>query len=631
MSSGFSLLTWNVNSVRARLDNVLEYIDEHEPDVVCLQETKVDNSLFPRVPFMEYGYECTLHGTKGYAGVATLTKQKPGEVIEGFAEGERDKACRILNVKVGDTRIYNLYVPNGTSLDSENFPYKLEWYRRLRDELDARHSVDEQILLCGDFNVAPDARDVWDVEAMKGGTHFTAEEHEVLENLKGFGLHDCFRKFEDGAGHFTWYDYRNASFERGHGLRIDHVYVTPPLYERCERVVHDVEPRKQERASDHLPVRAYFKGALLALLVPTLLALALPACTTARYRYDRIGKKKAKDGEVELKTLEDLIADGRDRTGMAPGEALGIDRDVVDYDFANDKDEYTLGPNDVLNIFVMDHPEMSSQRVNIGEISGTTIAKDGHIYMPVIGKVNASGMSLVEFRDQLIGEASKYIVDPQVSVEILTYESKKFFVLGEVTRPGAFPVDGSTTLLEGLGLAGGVKPTGNLEAAYVARDGQLMPINLADVLLRGDVSRNVFMHHGDVVYVPDTSDQKVFVLGEVETPTAVPIARNRITLAEALAMAGGPTRAESRKEIAVLRGGFAKPVVYTMDMEEALLYDEQILLQPGDRVVVAPTGLATSSRYMRQILPFLQGAQAVGIAAQGAGNVTNSVAATQNN
>ncbi len=630
MSSSFSLLTWNVNSVRARLNNVLEYIDEHEPDVVCLQETKVENSLFPRVPFMEYGYECTLHGSKGYAGVATLTKQKPDDVICGFAEGERDQACRILNVKVGDTRIYNLYVPNGTGLDSENFPYKLDWYRRLRAELDARHDAGENIVLCGDFNVAPDERDVWDVEAMQGGTHFTDEEHEVLEGLKAFGLRDCFRKFEDGPGHFTWYDYRNASFERGHGLRIDLVLATDPLYERCEAVVHDVEPRKQDKASDHLPVRARFSGALLALLVPTLLGLTLPACSTARYRYDRIGKQKAEDGDVELKTLEDLIADSQGRESMAPGEALGIDRDVVDYDFDDQKDEYTLGPNDVLNIFVMDHPEMSSQRVNIGEISGTTIAKDGFIYMPVIGKVPAAGMSLVEFRETLIQEAAKYIVDPQVSVEILNYASKKFFVLGEVTKPGAFPVDGSTTLLEGLGLAGGVKPTGNLEAAYVARDNQLLPINLADVLLRGDVRRNVYMRHGDVIYVPDTSDQKVFVLGEVETPTAVPILRNKMTLAEALAMAGGPTRAESRKEIAVLRGGFAKPVVYTMDFEEALLYDEQILLQPGDRVVVAPTGLATSSRYMRQILPFLQGAQAVGIAAQGAGNVSTSIAATQN-
>lgn len=630
MSGSFTLLTWNVNSVRARLDNILEHIDLHEPDIVCLQETKVENNLFPVVPFMEYGYECTLHGSKGYAGVATLTKKKPAEVVEGFRDGDKDKACRILNVKVGDVRVYNLYVPNGTSLDSENFPYKLEWYRRLRGELDAHHDPAENIVLCGDFNIAPDERDVWDVEAMKGGTHFTAEEHEVLENLQAFGLWDCFRKFEDGAGHFTWYDYRNASFERGHGLRIDHVYATAPMYERCEAVEHDVEPRKQDKASDHLPVRARFSGTLLALLVPALLGLTLPACATARYRYDKIGKKKADDGEVELKTLEDLIADSESREGMAPGEALGIERDVVDFNFDDDKDEYVLGPNDVLNIFVMDHPEMSSQRVNIGEISGTTIAKDGFIYMPVIGKVKAAGMSVVQFREHLIQEAAKYIVDPQVAVEILDYESQKFFVLGEVTKPGAFDVDGSTTLLEGLGLAGGVKPTGNLEAAYIARGGELLPINLADVLLRGDVTRNVYMRHGDVIYVPDTQDQKVFVLGEVETPTAVPIMRNKITLAEALAMAGGPTRAESRKEIAVLRGGFAKPVVYTMDMEEALLYDEKILLQPGDRVIVAPTGLATSSRYMRQILPFLQGAQAVGIAAQGASNVGQAVAATQN-
>ncbi len=363
-------------------------------------------------------------------------------------------------------------------------------------------------------------------------------------------------------------------------------------------------------------------------LICALCVLGTSACASSRYRFDKVGEKEG--DKVEMKTLEDLIADSQ-RSGDGAAGPVGISRDVVDYDFSAETDQYVLGPNDSLNIFVVGHPEMSSQRVNLGELSGTVIQKDGFIYMPVIGKVKAAGMNLVEFRAHLLEIAGKYLVDPQLSVDILRYESQKFFVLGEVRRPGAFPVDGDTSLLEGLGLAEGVKETGNLEAAYFVRDGEIMPINLADVLLRGDVSRNVFMKQGDVVFVPNASDQKVFVLGEVMKPAAVPITQNRITLAEALAAAGGPSLDRARKELAVIRGGFAKPIIYTINMDQALLYDDRIVLRPGDRVVVAPTGLSSSSRYMQQVLPFLQGAQAVGLAAQGATNTANTIGAISGN
>ena len=138
------------------------------------------------------------------------------------------------------------------------------------------------------------------------------------------------------------------------------------------------------------------------------------------------------------------------------------------------------------------------------------------------------------------------------------------------------------------------------------------------------------MRDGDVIYVPDNADQKIYVLGEVSRPAVVPIQRESITLAEALASAGGPTMAEGRSEISVLRGGYAEPVVYTVDLEKALLYDQQIALRPGDRVIVAPTGLSTASKYMRQVLPFLQGAQSLGIAAQGANSIANQITATGN-
>ncbi|MBA3549587.1 MAG: exodeoxyribonuclease III [Nannocystis sp.] len=258
MTAPFTLLTWNINGIRARLDGVLTYLAEREPDVVCLQEIKCEEKVFPRVPFMELGYQLQLHGSKGYAGVATLSKQKPSEVIKGFREAPLDSHCRILNTVIGGVRIYNLYVPNGTALGTEAFTYKLQWLERLRQELDASARADEPLLLCGDFNIAPDARDLVDPASMVGCTHFSPEEHAALAKLQAFGLRDCFRKFNEEAGQFTWFDYRAGAFRKNQGMRIDLVYATAPLYERCVEVVHDATPRSEESPSDHIPVLAKF-------------------------------------------------------------------------------------------------------------------------------------------------------------------------------------------------------------------------------------------------------------------------------------------------------------------------------------------------------------------------------------
>ncbi|MBV1859352.1 MAG: SLBB domain-containing protein, partial [Nannocystaceae bacterium] len=261
------------------------------------------------------------------------------------------------------------------------------------------------------------------------------------------------------------------------------------------------------------------------------------------------------------------------------------------------------------------------------ELAGTTVRKDGFAYLPVVGKVKADGLTVTEFETALRRAAAKFVVDPQVHVEILEHESQKFHVLGHVRTPGSFPVDGDTTLLEALSLAGGIGESGSIEGATIVREGQLLPIDLAALVKGGDISRNVFMRKGDLVYVPDSSSMKVFVLGEVKTPTSVAILDGRISLAEAIATAGGPTPARARRELAVIRGGFAEPVVYRIDLEDALLIDHRIQLRAGDRVVIAPTGLSTSSRYMQQILPFLGGAQALGLAAQGGTSVATQAAA----
>lgn len=257
-ASGLTVTTWNVNSIRARLDHVLTYLADHDPDVLCLQETKVEDRLFPRVPFMELGYEVHIHGAKALCGVATFTKRKADEVHAGFRDGDRDRLPRVLEVLVDGVRIYNLYCPNGTEVGSSAFDYKLAWFARLREQLDRHHDAGEDLLLVGDFNVAPDDRDLHDPDSARGRLLFTPEEHAALRTLLEFGLIDCFRQHDDRPGQYTWFDYRTGGFSRGEGMRIDHVYATPPMAARCTRVVHDPEPRGWDVPSDHLPVTATF-------------------------------------------------------------------------------------------------------------------------------------------------------------------------------------------------------------------------------------------------------------------------------------------------------------------------------------------------------------------------------------
>lgn len=252
------VLTWNVNSIRVRLDHVLTVLAEHEPDVVCLQETKVDDQLFPRVPFLEFGYTVSIHGSKAQAGVATLTKVEPEAVHAGFREGKPDRHARVMEVCVGGVTIYNLYVPNGTAVGSSAYAYKLAWLARLRAQLDACHKPDDNVLLVGDFNIAPEAKDVWDPPAFEGRLQCTEAEKNALAELRGFGLQDCLRARDDAGGMFTWFDYRTGGFVRNEGMRIDHVYATTPMLDRCTGVVHDREPRGWDKPSDHLPVRATF-------------------------------------------------------------------------------------------------------------------------------------------------------------------------------------------------------------------------------------------------------------------------------------------------------------------------------------------------------------------------------------
>jgi polysaccharide biosynthesis/export protein len=306
--------------------------------------------------------------------------------------------------------------------------------------------------------------------------------------------------------------------------------------------------------------------------------------------------------------LEDLLkADADAEENPLSSRALTVEK--VATELPPQVDEYRIGPNDVLNILVLEHEELSSIRDYNKGIVGTVVKKDGYIYVPIIGKVKAAGYTVQEFQEVLQNHLKNFVMNPELSVDVLRYESQKFYVLGFVKEPGAFPVNGNTRLLEAIGLAKGVLPEGSLDRAYVIRNRALLPISLADLLLRGDTSRNIYMQDGDLVYVPSAKDQKVYVLGEVRAPGAVPIESGRLSLAQALAEVGGLLPIEARKRsIKLVRGSWQEPTVYTLSYDTILEEGDRIQLRAGDRIVVSPTGLTTLSRYMTQILPFLEGA-----------------------
>ena len=248
------IATWNVNSVRARLPRVEAWLDEWRPDLLCLQETKVVDADFPREPFKSRGYEVEVFGQKTYNGVALVSRQPMRDVARGLPDDAPDADRRLIGARCGDVRVFSVYVPNGTEVGSERFAYKLAWLRRLRALLAATCQTGDPVLVCGDFNVAPEDRDVHDPELWRGQLLFHPDEQAALRDLMSWGLADAFRLREPAGGHYSWWDYRGGAFHKGHGLRIDLILVTGPVAQRCERVVIDRDARKGPQPSDHAPV-----------------------------------------------------------------------------------------------------------------------------------------------------------------------------------------------------------------------------------------------------------------------------------------------------------------------------------------------------------------------------------------
>jgi exodeoxyribonuclease-3 len=256
------LATWNVNSLNVRLPRVLDWLGAARPDVLCLQETKLEDAKFPRNDFVAAGYGAHCVGQRTYNGVAVLVRDGVGPIedvvtaLPGFADEQK----RVLAATIGGTRIVDFYVPNGQSVDSDKYRYKLDWCRAatafLAGEL-VRHPA---LAVAGDFNIAPEDRDVHDPDLWRGQVLCSEPERAVFRDWLGLGLMDSFRLFDQPDKTFTWWDYRQLAFPKNHGLRIDHILLSPVLAERCAACRIDRNARKGERPSDHAPVIAEIRA-----------------------------------------------------------------------------------------------------------------------------------------------------------------------------------------------------------------------------------------------------------------------------------------------------------------------------------------------------------------------------------
>lgn len=279
--------TWNVNSIRTRLNHVVNWLKENPVDALCLQETKVMDDSFPQQPFTDLGYHACISGQKSYNGVAILSRAPLNDVSTGFASvlGDRaialDEQKRVITGTLDGIRIVNLYVPNGSAIGSDKYTYKLRWLEALRDYLQAlggkgsigaeeqdtpetsslltsssphAPSSPHSLLICGDFNIALEDIDIHDPTGREKMVMATDLERQALQAVLALGFADAFRKFTAGDGNFSWWDYRAAAFRRNLGWRIDHIYLTPDLYASAIACAIDATPRQLEQPSDHAPV-----------------------------------------------------------------------------------------------------------------------------------------------------------------------------------------------------------------------------------------------------------------------------------------------------------------------------------------------------------------------------------------
>jgi len=253
------IATWNVNSLKVRLPQVLDWLGANQPDALCLQETKTEDAGFPFAELEAAGYRAAHHGQKTYNGVAILYRGEATEVVRDIP-GFADEQKRVIALTLDGTRIVSVYVPNGQEVGSDKYAYKLAWFTALAAWLREELARCPRLALLGDFNVAPEDRDVHDAEAWRERILCSTPEREAFRALLALGFRDAFRLFEQPERSFSWWDYRNLGFRRNQGLRIDHVLLSPALAAGCRRCTIDKAPRRLERPSDHAPVLAELDG-----------------------------------------------------------------------------------------------------------------------------------------------------------------------------------------------------------------------------------------------------------------------------------------------------------------------------------------------------------------------------------
>jgi exodeoxyribonuclease-3 len=252
------IATWNVNSIIARQTHVVRWLDLARPDVLCMQETKCVDDRFPAQLFADIGYQSESYGQAAYNGVAILSRVKCENVQRGMPDDDPGAQARVIAATIQGIRIMNTYFPNGQAVGAEKYYFKLEWMKRLRRYFDSHYKTNEPVLLCGDFNVAPEDRDVHDPQLWRGRILFSEPEHDALARIKEWGLVDAFRMHNEQDKQFSWWDYRAGAFRRNLGLRIDHIWVSESLAKLSTSVEIDKEPRRWEKPSDHAPVVGEF-------------------------------------------------------------------------------------------------------------------------------------------------------------------------------------------------------------------------------------------------------------------------------------------------------------------------------------------------------------------------------------
>lgn len=252
------IATWNVNSLRVRLDILMPWLRQGGPDVVCLQETKVVDEMFPVEHFTDAGYHVAFVGQKTYNGVAIVSRYPMTDLLTSLPQGPPENEKRFIAATIEGVRVINIYVPNGQEVNSAKFQYKLGWLQALQAFLSTTYTSEASVVLCGDFNIAPEERDVYDVAKATGNILFHDDERAAFSRLLAWGLCDTLRLHQQEAGLYSWWDYRAMAFRRNMGFRIDHILATPPMAARCTAVSLERSLRALPKPSDHIPVVATF-------------------------------------------------------------------------------------------------------------------------------------------------------------------------------------------------------------------------------------------------------------------------------------------------------------------------------------------------------------------------------------